>query len=160
MKRNGMSSSTRILFTACLVVGGGVARAEGQPAAERITLEDALRRAVAGNPELQRARAEVRSGRALRLAAEGQFDVLLGGAGTFSRTSTPRSSSACQIAWASANSPKKTKFASESGTVSPSPRSQGTRRSRSCRRARTVASGSSARASAARATAWVTADRW
>ena len=76
--------------------------------------------------------------------------------GPVSRISTPRSSSPCQTACRSANSPNSTKLASESATARPRPRSQATRSSRSARSAPTVASGSSRCASAARATAWVT----
>ena len=74
-------------------------------------------------------------------------------AGPVSRISTPLSSSACQIACRSANSPNRTKLASESATVSLRLRSQLTRSSRSTRMAATVASGSPELASAARATA-------
>src|SRR5580704_13398744 len=80
--------------------------------------------------------------------------------GPTSRTSTPRSSSACQISRREPNSPNSTKLASESATDSPRVLSQATSPSRSALRVSTVASGSGASATAARATACVTADRW
>src|SRR6516225_4699343 len=79
--------------------------------------------------------------------------------GPTSRTSTPRSSSPCQTARRESHSPNSTQLASESATDRPRCRSQATSPSRSVRSFATVARGSAASASAARATAWVTADR-
>src|SRR6266487_221222 len=80
--------------------------------------------------------------------------------GPTSRTSTPRSSRPRQIACESPNLPNRTKLASESAAASPRPRSQSTTPSRSARRPTTAASSVPACASAARAVAWVCADRW
>ena len=77
-----------------------------------------------------------------------------------SRTSTPRSRYACQAAPASANRPNSTKFASLGTAVSPCAGSAATIRSRSALIAATLASSSGACASATRATAWVSAERW
>src|SRR5665648_1301946 len=77
-----------------------------------------------------------------------------------SRINTPRSSNPCHTACRSANAPKSTKFASDSAAVHPCSRSQVTVRSRSARSPPTWAISSSVWARAARATAWVTADRW
>src|SRR5689334_21221827 len=76
------------------------------------------------------------------------------------RMRTPRSSRPCQTASRSLKTPKRMKLASLSATVRPWSRSHVTRSSRLRRSASTVASGSSRWAMAARATAWVTVDRW
>src|ERR1022692_1024308 len=80
--------------------------------------------------------------------------------GPVSRISTPRSSSPCQTRWRSANSPNSQKLASGAAPARATPRSQGTTASRPARSAATVASSSPECASAARAAAWVSADRW
>src|SRR5690625_718530 len=80
--------------------------------------------------------------------------------GPTTRMRTPRSSSPCHTLSRPSSGPKRTKFASESAAVNPCSRSQVTVRSRSARSSAICAMRASRWRRAARATAWVTAERW
>src|SRR6202046_2032926 len=81
-------------------------------------------------------------------------------AGPVSLISTHPSGRLCQILCRSSKVPNRTKLASLSAALRPLPRSHVTRASRSDLSASTLDSSSPVCASAVRATAWVTVDRW
>jgi outer membrane protein TolC len=73
-----------------LLTSRPAASAETLPEPEPISLDNALRRAVEGNVDLQRARVAIQTSGAAVVVARGAFDVLLTGSGKLSRSASPK----------------------------------------------------------------------
>ncbi|HET6279748.1 MAG TPA: TolC family protein, partial [Polyangia bacterium] len=78
------SKTSFALVTALALVGTGLGAAE-LAAPEPLTLMQALQHAATGNVDLQRERINIDLARAGVLSAEGKFDLVFSGDGTFSR---------------------------------------------------------------------------
>jgi outer membrane protein TolC len=87
---------SQILFFATLGIplSSFSATAAETPPNPSLALRDVLSQAVTGNPDLLRERAAIDLASANLLAAEGQFDFVLTGDGSFARRTTPRVNSA------------------------------------------------------------------
>src|SRR5690606_36502705 len=101
-----------------------------------------------------------RAARKAAISSPVPIDTRSHSGGPTSRMSTPLASSASQTARRSGKRPNSTKFASESATVRPLPRSHSTVASRSRRSSSTVPSSSSRWRRATSAAVWVSVDRW
>lgn len=81
------SFSVLLVGVGTLLLVGGV-RADAVP--DALTLRDALGRAIAGNVDLRKQNVALRIAAANTLAAEGQFDVVIGGDALYTHSVLPR----------------------------------------------------------------------
>src|SRR5262245_50249855 len=82
-----MQRSVVVLLAVGCLLPSARARAEAGP--QSLTLREALRRAVAGNVDLRKQNVALRASAANVVAAEGQFDVVVGADASFTRRVSP-----------------------------------------------------------------------
>jgi outer membrane protein TolC len=87
MRKGVLAVAVAAATLAAVPVATRGARAQSAP--QTLTLRQALERAVAGNVDLRRQNVALRASAATVLAAEGQFDVVIGGDATLSHNVVP-----------------------------------------------------------------------